>query len=77
MVPSLLDQIRTAREKAGWSVQKLLDESGLEVDRSVLQRKLAGQTPVTTDEAEKLARALGITIAWAPEGDTKKRNRAS
>lgn len=72
-VLSLLDQIREARKRAKWSVQKLRDESGIDVSRSVLQRKLTGDTPTTAEELECLARALGITIAYAPEAPKRKR----
>lgn len=70
---SLLDQIRVAKKVRGWSVQKLIDESGLQITRSCLQRKLFGRTkggkPVSTtsEEIEALARALGITVAFASE----------
>lgn len=73
----LVEQIQAAREKAGWSVQKLLDESRLPIDRSVLQRKLTKETPFTSDELEACARALGITIAWAPDDSPKKKARVS
>lgn len=64
---TLIDQICAARKRAGWSVQRLLAESGLDVDRSVLQRKLAGDTACTTEEVEALARALDVTLVVLPE----------
>lgn len=64
---TLIEQIRAARKRSGWSVQRLLDESALAVDRSVLQRKLAGDIPCTTEEVEALAQALDVTLVVLPE----------
>jgi hypothetical protein len=50
-----------------WSVSKLLDESGLECDRSSLQRKLSGDQKLTTAEAERLAEVLGCPLVWVPD----------
>lgn len=60
----LVDQIREAQEKAGWSTQQLLDKSGLPMDRSSLHRKLRGEQPATAEECEALAKTLGITLVW-------------
>jgi ribosome-binding protein aMBF1 (putative translation factor) len=60
----LVQQIREAHEKRGWSVQQLLDKSGLPIDRSTLHRKLKGDVASTTIEIEALATALEITITW-------------
>lgn len=59
-----MDQIRAAQEKKGWSVQQLLDKSGLPIERSVLHRKLKGETPATTGECEALAKALEVTLVY-------------
>jgi len=53
----------------GWSVPRLLDESGLDCDRSSLQRKLSGDQKLSTEEAEKLAEVLGCTLVWVPDTD--------
>lgn len=60
----LVDQLRIAQIARGISVRRLLAMSGLRIHRTVLQRKLSGQTPVTTRECEAVARALGITVIW-------------
>lgn len=70
-VRSLAEQLFAAMEAKEWSVSKLLDESGLKCDRSSLQRKLHGQQKLSTDECERLAEVLGITIAFAPERRAK------
>jgi ribosome-binding protein aMBF1 (putative translation factor) len=60
----LVEQIRIAKEIAGWSTQQLLERSGLKLDRSTLHRKLAGDTPMTDAECQSLAHALGIQLIW-------------
>lgn len=62
--PGLVEQLRMTQRNMGWSVQQLLDKSGLSIERSVLHRKLNGDTPVTADECQALAYALGITLVW-------------
>lgn len=54
----LVQQIRSAQLGLGWSVQDLLDKSDLELDRSTLHRKLAGDIPTTDAECEAMARAI-------------------
>jgi hypothetical protein len=56
----LLEQIRKARAERKWSVQRLLDESGLTIERSSLHRKLKGDVTAAPEEVEALARALGV-----------------
>lgn len=60
----LVRQIRTAQLVQGMSVQQLLEKSGLELDRSTLQRKLTGEVPTTDFECEALARALKIQLVY-------------
>ena len=60
--------MRAAHAEKGWSVQQLLEKSGLRIDRSSLQRKLNGDVPTTTDEWEALARALKLTLVWPRKG---------
>jgi ribosome-binding protein aMBF1 (putative translation factor) len=67
-VQSLVEQVKRAQAERGWSVQRLLTESGLRLERSSLQRKLSGYVHVTTDECEALARALEITLVWPKRG---------
>lgn len=63
-VLSLVEQLRRAQVEKGWSVQQLLDKSGLNLERSSLQRKLKGTVPATSEEVEALAKALDITLEW-------------
>ena len=68
---SLAEQLLTAMSDRGWSVQRLLDESGLECDRSSLHRKIHGKQPLAQEEIQALVNALGITVAVMPRA--KKR----
>lgn len=63
--------------RSGISVAKLLAKSGLQMERSALQRKLSGGRPLHVSEAQALAKALGITLAWDPNAtdDTARRRR--
>jgi transcriptional regulator with XRE-family HTH domain len=63
----LVEQIRRAQLERGWSVQQLLAQSGLQLERSTLNRKLLGDTPTTDAECEALAKALGIQLSWPAE----------
>lgn len=44
------------------SVQKLLDASGLAMDRSTLHRKLYGSLPMTVEEARAVGKVLGFDV---------------
>ncbi len=66
MVRTLSEQVRDAFEKTGWSVAELLRRSGLDIDRSSLARKLSGDLPMKTGEAECLAAVLDVTLAFVP-----------
>ncbi len=41
---------------------QLLTDSGLEMDRSTLHRKLNGVAPLSLDEADAIARPLGMRV---------------
>lgn len=58
-------QLRGAWQDSGVSLSDLLVSSQLDLSLSSLSRKLAGVVPMTTTEAEALARALRVTLAWA------------
>ena len=64
---ALHEQLHDAMAKKGWSVPRLLEESGLACDRSSLQRKLTGLQKLSTDEAERLAEVLDSPLAFVPE----------
>jgi hypothetical protein len=56
-------------------MDELLEQSGLDLDRSTLRRKLLvdegsktdRHVPMRTSEAEALAKALGVTLVVVPE----------
>jgi hypothetical protein len=58
-------QLRDAWQNSGTSLADLLARSNLDLSQSSLSRKLAGRSPMTTAEAEALARALDVVLAWA------------
>lgn len=62
---TLVEQLRDAYEKTGWTMEELVSRSGLDIDRSALRRKILDvkdPIPMKTDEAEALARALDVTL---------------
>jgi len=61
---TITEQLSAEFDRKGWSVQELLDRSGLPIDRSSLARKLTGDLPLKVSEAEVLARTLGVVIVW-------------
>lgn len=67
---SIADQVRAAWKASGLTIGELLERSGLEMDRSNLQRRLSNgegkkpKTPLTTADCEALAIALGITLVF-------------
>lgn len=66
---TLIEQLRDAYRRSGWTMEELLARSGLDLDRSSLRRKLLDvkdPIPMKTEEAESLAVALGVVLAWVP-----------
>lgn len=63
----MFDQVLAAFRGSRLTVAALLELSGLEIDRTQLQRKLKRQCKTTDDELEALARALKIQIAYVPQ----------
>lgn len=72
----LVEQIRSEQLRLGWSMQQLLDSSGLQIDRSTLHRKLTGVWPTTDSECEALARAMNLTLIWPKRRRGKPRTAA-
>lgn len=71
---TLVEQLRDAYEKSGWTMEELLERSGLDLDRSSLRRKLLDvkdAVPMKTREAEALARALEVTLVVLPADEAK------
>lgn len=71
---TLVEQLRDAYSKSGWTMDHLLRESGLKLDRSSLRRKLLevdDPIPMRTEECEALARALEVTLVVLPEDEAK------
>lgn len=66
-VKTLAEQLRVAMLAKKMSVPALLKESGLDCDRTSLQRKLSGDQKLFTEEAEKLAAVLDCTLVFVPE----------
>lgn len=65
-------QFLAAMEARGWTVQQLLDESGLKCDRSSLQRKLKGEQGLSFDEIQALVDVFGFPITARQDGITLK-----
>ena len=69
---TLVEQLRDAYEKTGWTMDRLLRVSGLDLDRSALRRKLLDvkdPIPMKTEECEALAHALGVTLVVLPDDE--------
>lgn len=62
---SLRDQLRHALREKGWTVARLLDESGLECDRSSLDRKINGRQILRAEECQAIAAALNTQLVWS------------
>lgn len=76
VVRSLLEQVRDEQEAKGWSVQQLLEKSGLDLDRSTLHRKLNGDVDVKAHEIEALAKALDLGLTMARKSRRKRKRLA-
>lgn len=73
-VRTLVEQLRDAYEKSGWTMEQLLKKSGLHLDRSSLRRKLLDvkdTVPMKTEEAEALAHALDVTLVVVRDDEAK------
>lgn len=76
---TIVDQLRDAYLKSGWTMEELVTKSGLRLDRSTLRRKLLvdewstddRNVPMRTSEAEALAQALGVTLVVLPDAEAK------
>lgn len=67
---TLVEQLRDAYERTELTMDELLERTGLDLDRSSLRRKLLDvpdPIPMRTEEAEAIAAALDVTIAWASD----------
>lgn len=64
---TLVEQLHAAFVRSKLSVAELLSRTELDLDRSSLHRKLRGELRMNTEEAERIATVLGVTIAFAPE----------
>lgn len=75
-VSSIPEQILAATKARGWTVAQLLRESGLDMSRSSLQRKLRGEVTLYETELRALVDTLQITVAVVPS-DLPRRKKAS
>jgi hypothetical protein len=71
-VKTLAGQLLDALGAKGWSVPELLLRSRLPCDRTSLYRKLHGQQKLSTEECERLAGVLGVTIAFSPSARSRR-----
>lgn len=53
-----VEQLAEAFRRSGWTLDELLERSGLDLVKQSLGRKLHGEIRMSTDEAEAIARAL-------------------
>lgn len=60
------EQLRSAWERSGLTLDQLLKLSGLSIERVSLSRKLSGKRGLRDREIHALAGALGIVVASAP-----------
>jgi len=72
LVP-IASQLREARLAADMELEELRRAAGLDCSADSLSRKLAGKQILTTDEAERLARALGRQIVYPPPRRARRR----
>lgn len=49
---------------------ELLKKSGLDLERSSLDRKLKGSVRMNCDEAQTLADTMGVPLVWKPRPRT-------
>lgn len=79
MMRTIVEQLRDAYLRSGWTMEELVQRSGLHLDRSTLRRKLLvdedskddRNVPMRTSEAEALAQALGVTLVVLPAEQCK------
>lgn len=71
--PSLATQLRGAWIASGLSLPELARRAELDFGADNLSRKLAGKQVLSTDDAEAIAGALGVTLKFAP---TRRRRAA-
>lgn len=66
MTTPIAEQLRVARLARNILLEELCAKADLGCSADSLSRKLAGKQPMTTVEAERLAKALDYTLVWAP-----------
>lgn len=67
-VRNIQEQIRDAFERSRLSMVQLLELAHLDLDVSSLSRKIHGKQSLRVEEAEAIARALGIRIVAGRRG---------
>ncbi len=76
MATPIASQLSEARQRKGMLLEELRREARLKCSADSLCRKLAGKQPMTTREAQDLARALDHRIVWAPDAPRGRRRAA-
>jgi plasmid maintenance system antidote protein VapI len=61
-VSAVQQKLLRAFSERGISVRELREASGLPIDRSTMHRKIHGDTPMTLEEADCVARVLGMRL---------------
>lgn len=64
-------QLRQARLDRGMQLEQLVRDAGLACSADSLSRKLNGKQPLTTDEAEHVARALDYAIVLSGPSESQ------
>lgn len=77
MTTSIAEQLRVARLARGILLEDLCARAELACSADSLSRKLAGKQPLTTVEAELIAKALDVTVVWAPGPARRARRQAA
>lgn len=76
MTTSIAEQLRVARLARGILLEDLCARAELACSADSLSRKLAGKQPLTTVEAEQIAKALDVTVVWAPAARRARKQAA-
>lgn len=74
-MPTLGDRIKEARERNGWTQDKLADETNL--SKSFISEVENDKRVPSADNVLKIANALGVSLDYLMKGETGKEEKAS